>query len=77
MNRYQGANAKLKGVLKQQIFKANDIRGIVTGEDPELDLEGARQLGAAFVELLGLSGKTFRDGPRHAAARERAVHGFC
>ena len=59
MNRYQGANAKLKGVLKQQIFKANDIRGIVTGEDPELDLDGARQLGAAFVELLGLSGKTF------------------
>ena len=59
MSRYQGANAKLKGVLKQQIFKANDIRGIVTGEDPELDLDGARQLGAAFVELLGLSGKTF------------------
>jgi len=43
-------------VLKEQIFKANDIRGVVTGADPELDLDGARKLGAAFVELLDLSG---------------------
>ena len=46
-------------MLKEQIFKANDIRGVVTGADPELDLDGARRLGAAFVELLDLSGGTF------------------
>ena len=45
-------------MLKEQIFKANDIRGIVTGADPELDLDGARSLGAAFVELLDLPGET-------------------
>ena len=45
-------------MLKEQIFKANDIRGVVTGADPELDLDGARRLGAAFVELLDLSGGT-------------------
>ena len=49
-------------MLKEQIFKANDIRGVVTGVDPELDLDGARRLGAAFVDLLGLSGKTFVTG---------------
>ena len=45
-------------MLKEQIFKANDFRGGVTGADPELDLDGARRLGAAFVELLDLSGGT-------------------
>ena len=45
-------------MLKEQIFKANDIRGVVTGPDPELDLDGARRLGVAFVELLDLSGGT-------------------
>ena len=39
-------------MLQPQIFKANDIRGIVAGEDPEWDLDGARRLGAAFVQLL-------------------------
>ena len=46
-------------MLKEQIFKANDIRGVVTGADPELDLDGARRLGVAFVELLDFSGGTF------------------
>ncbi len=43
-------------MLKPQIFKANDIRGIVVGDDAEWDLDGARALGAAFVGLLGLAG---------------------
>ena len=49
-------------MLKEQIFKANDIRGVVTGANPELDLDGARRLGAAFVDLLDLSGETFVTG---------------
>ena len=49
-------------MLKEQIFKANDIRGVVTGANPELDLDGARRLGAAFVDLLGLSGEIFVTG---------------
>lgn len=40
-------------MLEQEIFKANDIRGIVVGDDPQWDLDGARALGAAFVELMG------------------------
>lgn len=39
-------------MLDQEIFKANDIRGVVSGDHPEWDLEGARALGAAFVDLL-------------------------
>ncbi|MCG6567058.1 phosphomannomutase/phosphoglucomutase [Tessaracoccus sp. ZS01] len=40
-------------MLERDIFKANDIRGIVVGDKPQWDLDGARALGAAFVELLG------------------------
>ncbi len=40
-------------MLADVIFKANDIRGIVVGDAPEWDLDGARRLGAAFVELTG------------------------
>ncbi|MDO5676993.1 MAG: phosphomannomutase/phosphoglucomutase [Propionibacteriaceae bacterium] len=40
-------------MLDHVIFKANDIRGIVVGSAVQWDLEGARALGAAFVELLG------------------------
>lgn len=46
-------------MLRPQIFKANDIRGIVVGASPEWDLDGARALGAAFVELLDLAGSEF------------------
>ncbi len=46
-------------MLKPQIFKANDIRGVVTGDTPEWDIAGARALGAAFVEVAGLSGESF------------------
>ena len=52
-------NGKLAGVLKEQIFKANDIRGVVQGDSPEWNLAGAKRLGAAFVRLLGLDGATF------------------
>lgn len=40
-------------MLKDVIFKANDIRGVVSGPDPQWDEVGARALGAAFVELAG------------------------
>jgi phosphomannomutase len=40
-------------VLATQIFKANDIRGLATGPDPEWDLAGARALGAAYGHLAG------------------------
>lgn len=38
-------------MLNDVIFKANDIRGIIAGPNQEWDLDGARALGAAFVEL--------------------------
>jgi len=43
-------------VLKPQVFKANDIRGIV-GE--EWDADGARALGAAFASAFDLDGRPF------------------
>ena len=43
-------------MLEPQIFKANDIRGVV-GE--EWDTDGARALGAAFVRAFGLDGRSF------------------
>lgn len=42
-------------MLNPVIFKANDIRGIVTGPDAQWDADGARALGAAYVELLGVT----------------------
>ena len=62
-------------MLTPSIFKANDIRGVVTGDQPEWDAAGARAIGAAFVQVLGLQGREFvlgRDmrttGPELAAA---------
>jgi phosphomannomutase len=46
-------------VLTTPIFKANDIRGIVGGVDAEWDIDGARALGRAYVEIWGLAGQTF------------------
>lgn len=46
-------------MLHADIFKANDIRGIVTGDQPQFDLDGARLIGAAFAQLLDLDGKEF------------------
>ncbi|MFT4044965.1 MAG: phosphomannomutase/phosphoglucomutase [Micropruina sp.] len=62
-------------MLTPTIFKANDIRGVVSGDQPEWDVAGARAVGAAFVQVLGLAGREFvlgrdmRDtGPALAAA---------
>ncbi|MDO4783806.1 MAG: phosphomannomutase/phosphoglucomutase [Propionibacteriaceae bacterium] len=62
-------------VLKPQVFKANDIRGLVWGGDAEWDLAGARALGGAYVRLLGLSGGTFLIGRdmRHLGAELAAA----
>lgn len=62
-------------MLTPAIFKANDIRGVVSDSQPEWDVAGARAVGAAFVRVLGLAGREFvlgRDmrasGPALAAA---------
>ncbi|GAB3624079.1 phosphomannomutase/phosphoglucomutase [Mariniluteicoccus endophyticus] len=41
-------------MLTQEIFKANDIRGLAGGADAQWDADGAYALGVAFVEALGL-----------------------
>jgi phosphomannomutase len=70
----------MRSVLKPVIFKANDIRGITEGDEPEWDEAGAYALGGALVEVFGLVGRTLvlgRDmrlsGPRMAAAFTEAV----
>ncbi|HEX2857245.1 MAG TPA: phosphomannomutase/phosphoglucomutase [Propionibacteriaceae bacterium] len=62
-------------MITPSIFKANDIRGIVGGDDAEWDVAGARALGRAYVEVSGLQGAEFvlgRDmrvsGPEMAGA---------
>jgi phosphomannomutase len=64
-------------MIKLGIFKANDIRGITEGSDPEWDAAGAHAIGAALVEVLDLSrgagalvvGRDMRtSGPLMAAA---------
>jgi phosphomannomutase len=42
-------------MMKPQIFKANDIRGVATGPDAEWDAEGAFAIGAALVHTLGMT----------------------
>ena len=46
-------------MIESGIFKANDIRGLAGGADAEWDAAGARRIGAAFVDVLGLAGKEF------------------
>lgn len=46
-------------MLSQTIFKANDIRGLAGGSPAEWDADGAYALGAAYVRVLGLAGKSF------------------
>ena len=41
-------------MIKRGIFKANDIRGITEGPDPEWDAPGAYAIGAASVDVLDL-----------------------
>ena len=42
-------------MIEPHIFKANDIRGVATGSDPEWDLDGAYAIGAATADVLGIS----------------------
>lgn len=39
-------------MLKQEIFKANDIRGLAGGADAQWDADGAYALGVAFAEVV-------------------------
>ncbi|WP_232549450.1 phosphomannomutase/phosphoglucomutase [Propioniciclava soli] len=62
-------------MIDSVIFKANDIRGVIGVDGAEWDLEGARQIGAAYVHVFDLAGQTFvmgRDmrvtGPEVSAA---------
>src|SRR4029450_2278379 len=64
-------------MIKRGIFKANDIRGITEGSEPEWDAPGSYAIGAALVEVLGLNrepgalvvGRDMRtSGPQMAAA---------
>ena len=42
-------------MIEPRIFKANDIRGVATGPDPEWDTVGAYAVGAAAADVLGVS----------------------
>jgi phosphomannomutase len=63
-------------MIKRGIFKANDIRGITEGHDPEWDAAGAYAIGAAAVDVLDLQnaaalavGRDMRiSGPRMVGA---------
>jgi phosphomannomutase len=64
-------------MIKRGIFKANDIRGITEGSDPEWDTAGSYAIGVALVEVLDLNrdpgalvvGRDMRtSGPQMAAA---------
>jgi Phosphomannomutase len=46
-------------VIDAEVFKANDIRGVVRGPRPQWDAAGARKIGAAFVAAFGLAGGEF------------------
>ncbi|HQY98404.1 MAG TPA: phosphomannomutase/phosphoglucomutase [Propionicimonas sp.] len=46
-------------MIQPQVFKANDIRGLVAGERPEWDAGGARAIGAAFAVAFELAGSDF------------------
>jgi phosphomannomutase len=42
-------------MLTPQIFKANDIRGVAVGPEPEWDSDGAYAIGAALADTLDLA----------------------
>ena len=42
-------------MIDSRIFKANDIRGVVTGPSPEWDTAGAYAIGVAAAEVLGIA----------------------
>src|SRR5690348_185254 len=51
----QAPRPPLRTMIEPGIFKANDIRGIATGEQREWDADGAYVLGAALVDALDLT----------------------
>ncbi len=62
-------------MIQRGVFKANDIRGVVSGDGIEWDLDGARAVGMAFAEAFELAGSEFvmshdmrAGGPELAAA---------
>ncbi|MBU4187569.1 MAG: phosphomannomutase/phosphoglucomutase [Propionicimonas sp.] len=46
-------------MIEPVVFKANDIRGVVSGAGIEWDTDGARAVGAAFAEAFELRGAEF------------------
>lgn len=61
-------------MIQPQVFKANDIRGLVGGESPEWDLDGARAIGAAFAAAFELDGHEFVMGrDMRAGGRELSL----
>ena len=54
-------------MIEPGIFKANDIRGVATGDHPQWDTDGAYVLGAALVDALDLT----------AAALTEAIVRWC
>lgn len=46
-------------MIDPAVFKANDIRGLVGGDAPEWDVDGARAVGAAFASAFRLDGAEF------------------
>ena len=63
-------------MISPSIFKANDIRGVVGGDHPQWDLDGARAIGAAFVAVLGLQGHDFVLGRDMRASGEELSAAF-
>ncbi|TDT34097.1 phosphomannomutase/phosphoglucomutase [Naumannella halotolerans] len=57
-------------MLQPQIFKANDIRGLIAGSSPEWDVAGAEALGTAFAQTLQL-----RPGDRCVLGRDMRESG--
>ncbi|MFL6065320.1 MAG: phosphomannomutase/phosphoglucomutase [Friedmanniella sp.] len=69
-------------MITQGIFKANDIRGVTEGPEPEWDEDGAFAIGAALVDVLDLAvtgsglvvGRDMRvSGPRMSDAFAQGV----
>ena len=58
-------------MLQPQIFKANDIRGLVAGEHPAWDAEGARALGAAFAAAF--TANALHSTPVYDSLKERIL----
>jgi len=63
-------------VISSDIFKANDIRGIIGTDGAEWDLEGARVVGAAFVHVFDLAGREFVVGRDMRTTGEQVSRAF-